>query len=379
MLGTRDEAEQLAHKYRDMFENAAWGIFQTTPEGHYLAANAALARIYGYETPGELLGALTDIGRQLYVDPGRRPEFVRRMREHGAITGFESEVNRRDGRRIWISESCREVRDARGRLLHYEGTVEDVTRRKRAEEQLKAAKERAEAASRAKTRFIATVSHELKTPLNAVIGFAELLAQDLADDPRLARHAEYARDVLGAGQHLLMLVDALLDVSRLEAGTYAIEEEMLAVAPLAEGCIEAFRPVAAQTGVALSAGIAPDLPRLRADRRALRRILLNLLSNAMRFTPRGGRVEMRAAAGEDGLAITVSDTGVGIAEAEIALALEPFGKLDDGLDRRHGGLGLGLPLARALARLHGGDLEVESRPGEGTSVTLRLPAGRLEG
>ena len=371
------ETGATAHRFRDMFENAVWGIFQTTPEGHYLAANPALARIYGYDDPEELLGALTDIGRQLYVDPGRRAEFIRLMREQGAITGFESEVFRRDGDRIWISETCREVRAPDGRLLHYEGTVEDITRRKRAEEQVLAAKQRAEAASRSKTRFLATVSHELKTPLNAVIGFAELLTQDLAADPRLARQAEYARDVLSAGRHLLLLVDALLDVSRIEAGTYALEEEAVEFRPMAEACLHDFIPIARQTGISLIARLAPALPRLRSDRRALRRILSNLLSNAIRFTQRGGRVTLAAGMEAQGFTIRVADTGIGIDASAVALALEPFGQVDGELNRRHGGLGLGLPLARSLAELHGGTLAVASGPGGGTVVTVVLPADRV--
>ncbi|WP_207476785.1 sensor histidine kinase [Arenibaculum pallidiluteum] len=371
------EAVRLAHRYRDMFESAVWGIFQTTPEGHYLAANPALARIYGYENTADLLSALTDIGRQLYVDPNRRGEFVRRMHEEGAISGFESEIFRRDGSQIWISESCREVRTPEGRLLYYEGTVEDITRRKLAEEQLLAAKQKAEDASRAKTRFLATVSHELKTPLNAVIGFAELLNVDLSQDPRLARHADYARDVLSAGRHLLMLVDALLDVSRIETGTYALEMENVAFHPVAEACLHELAPIARQTGVTLTSELAPDLPRILADRRAVRRILSNLLSNGLRFTQRGGRVTLKASLRPEGFSITVVDTGIGMDAAAIPVALQPFGQADADLSRRHGGLGLGLPLARSLAELHGGSLDVTSRPGGGTSVTVLLPSERV--
>ena len=153
LVETERAAQSQAQFYRGIFENSIWGIFQTTADGHYLMANAALAHIYGYDTANALLSALTDISVQLYVDPTRRDAFVAQMRERGSVSGFELQIYRRDGSVIWISESCREVRGDDGKFLYYEGMVEEITARKRVEEELRAAKEAAESANRAKSEF----------------------------------------------------------------------------------------------------------------------------------------------------------------------------------------------------------------------------------
>src|SRR2546426_3510232 len=179
------ELRQAEAKYRSIFENAVEGIFQTTLDGRYLSVNPALARIYGYETPEALSSSLTDIGGQLYVNASRRAEFIRLLQEHSTVSGFESQVYRRDGQIIWITETARAVRDTSGTLLYYEGTVEDISERKRAEEELQKAKAAAEAAAQAKSAFLANISHELRTPMNGIIGTTELaLNTDLTPEQR---------------------------------------------------------------------------------------------------------------------------------------------------------------------------------------------------
>jgi PAS domain S-box-containing protein len=218
-----------------MFERAPKGIFQTTPDGHYIRANRALAEIYGYESLGAMLETLTDIGRQLYVDPGRRAEFVRLMRERGVLFGFESEVHRRDLSVIWISESSREVRSARGDLIYYEGTVEDVTERKRGEIELRLAREAAERSNQAKSVFLANMSHELRTPLNAILGFAEILERELFGPLGDPRYVEFAADIHRSGRHLLEIISDILDLAKVEAGEMGLEEREVDVAELMRG------------------------------------------------------------------------------------------------------------------------------------------------
>lgn len=366
--------------YRGMFEHAIWGMFQTTPAGHYLAANPALARIYGYDAPAAMLAALTDIGRQLYVDPKRRDAFVRLMRETGAVSGFESQVYRRDGEIIWISESCREVRASSGELLYYEGTVEDITVRKRAERELQLAKEQAEAASRAKSAFLANMSHELRTPLNAVLGFAQILRDEILGPVGVPAYRDYANDIYRSGKHLLDVINDILDLTKIEGGHLSLDEQVVDAANILAACERFVAESAREAEVELKVIRPDEQVSLCVDPKRLTQILLNLLSNAVKFTPAGNSVTLSTErAGDGGFLIEVADRGIGMTPEEIERALQPFQQIDSSLARRYEGTGLGLTLARMLAELHGGVLAVESAPNAGTTVTLRLPARRIVG
>lgn len=364
--------------YRGMFEHAIWGIFQTTPDGHYLAANPALARIYGYESPACMLDALTDIGRQLYVDPHRRDEFVRLMRETGVVSGFESQVYRRDGEVIWISECCREVRLASGALLYYEGTVEDITIRKNAERDLQMAKEQAEAANRAKSAFLANMSHELRTPLNAILGFAQILRDGILGPMGEPKYQEYAGDIYRSGKHLLDVINDILDLTKIEGGHLKLDEQDVDVGNVFAACERLVAESAKSAGVDLKV-VSPDVPMtLLVDPTRLTQILLNLLSNAIKFTPEGRSVRLfmgRALSGD--FLMTVEDTGIGMTAEEMVQALQPFQQIDNSLARRYEGTGLGLTLTKLLTELHDGSLTLESEPGRGTKVTVSLPARRV--
>jgi len=367
-----------AHLYRGMFENAIWGIFQTTPEGYYLTANPALAKIYGYGSPAEMLGAITNIGRQLYVDPLRRDAFTRLMRDNGTVAGFESEVYRRDGTTIWISESCREVRAISGELLYYEGTVEDITARKTAETALRAAKEQAEAASQAKSEFLAHMSHELRTPLNAILGFAELLKNELFGPLGDTRYREYAADIHGSGEHLLEIINTILDLTKIEAGHLALNEETVDLAEILRASERLITPVASRRRIRLAIAQPPGALRLRLDATRFKQVLLNLLSNAVKFTPQGGDVTLTAEAAPEGaLKFVVRDSGIGMTADDIGKAIEPFQQIDNVFNRRYEGTGLGLTVAKLLVELHGGSLAIESMPKRGTTVTISLPAHRI--
>jgi PAS domain S-box-containing protein len=376
VLGRRQEARILDPDsdaaYRGIFEHAIWGMFQTTPDGRYLRANAALARIYGYESAEALLRTLTNISRQLYVNPDRRAEFVRLMQENGKITGFESLVYRRDGSVIWISESCRAVHHENGALICYEGTVEDITARKHAEADLLAAREQAEQSSQAKSIFLANMSHELRTPLNAVLGFSEIMEQELFGPLGDERYKEFARDIYRSGKHLLDIIGDILDLTKVEAGQLVLDHEDVAIGELLRDCgrLVADQARNAEVHLEIQAGLQATI---RGDETRLRQIILNLLSNAIKFTPGGNAVVLSARIDDAGCAIEVADQGIGMTSDEVQRALQPFQQIDNSFSRRYEGTGLGLPLTKSLVELHGGELVIESEPGVGTIITVRLP------
>ncbi len=363
-------------RYRSIFENALWGIFQTSPDGRYLDANPALAQIYGYASTADLLGELTDISRQLYVDPSRRMEFLHHMREEGTVKSFESQVYRRDGSKIWISESCRLVRGTDGKE-YFEGTVEDITRRKQVEIALLEEKERAEAASRSKSEFLANMSHELRTPLNAIIGFSEILSAEMFGPIGHPKYREYATDILGSGSHLLTLINDILDMAKIEAGRFNVTLQPVALGDVVQSCMRMVRPRADGAMLKLSDTIDPDLPAVMADARALKQVLLNLLSNAVKFTPASGSVTISATPADNGIELIVTDTGIGMNPADIPHAMEPFRQIEGSLQRRYEGTGLGLALVRSLSHLQGLEFSLDSMPAKGTRARIWFPPSRM--
>ena len=244
-------------------------------------------------------------------------------------------------------------------------------------EELLVAKLEAERASRAKSEFLASMSHELRTPLNSILGFSEVLKLEQFGPLGSPNYQEYAADIHGSGEHLLSIINDILDMARIEAGKVELNESEVDLHELAPQCLRLLRDRAAKGGVELREELPTELPYLWADARSLKQILLNLLSNAVKFTEPGGRVTLSAEANGGGLAIAVSDTGIGIPAEMQAKVLEAFTQADGGRSRRFEGTGLGLPICRGLVALHDGELRLSSAPGEGTLVTVRLPGARL--
>ncbi len=360
-------------RYRDIFENAIEGIYQSSPEGHYLTANPALARIYGYESPEELMATVSDISRQVYVHPGRRQEFAAALEQDGQFTGFESEVYRRDGQIIWISESGHAVRHSDGTLLYYEGTVEDITRRKE-NERLICEKQRADAASAAKSNFLARMSHEIRTPLNGVVGMLELLE----GTPLSPQQSQYTRICHSSAQALLSVINDILDLSKIEAGKLTLERIEFDLQEVVDDIVEMFGHRAESRGLTLLGLIDADVPQLVVnDPERLRQVLINLVNNAIKFTETGDvRVQvcvvLRSAEAVE-LRFAVADSGPGIPLEKQAQLFEAFSQLDVSTARTHGGSGLGLTICRDLVELMGGRLQVESQPGSGATFWFSIP------
>jgi PAS domain S-box-containing protein len=381
------EAEE---RYRGLFENAVLGIFQTSPDGRYLNANPALARIYGYASPHELMARCTDIATQLYVLPTRRDEFRRQIDETGTITFFESEVYKKDGSVIWISECARVVCDASGKLAYYEGTIEDITLRKRAEVALQRAKAAAEAASDAaraasdaKSEFLANMSHEIRTPMTAILGYADLLGDELRGYPRAAEWLEIIRR---NGGHLLNVINDILDLSKIEAGKMAVERIACSPCQVVADVASLMRARATEKRLSFDIEYRGAVPEtIASDPTRLRQILMNLVGNALKFTQTGGvrvAVQLEHPVDEGAsvrLRFDIIDTGIGLSRDHQQNLFEPFTQADTSTTRRFGGTGLGLTISRRLAELLGGDIAVESTLGRGSTFSVTIDPGPLAG
>ena len=360
-------------RYRSLFDNALEGIFRTSVEGHYLDANPALARIYGFESSAQLIDTLSDIGHQLYVRATRREEFMAQIRREGTVSNFESEVYRRDGKIIWIAENARAVLDGHGEVACYEGTVEDITERRQHQHSLIVAREAAESANRAKSEFLANMSHEIRTPMNGIIGMADLILDTALD--RTQR--DYANTIRMSAGSLLAIINDILDFSKIEAGKLELDIVELNLYDLLEDVATLLSAQAAAKQLEIIVVVAPDVPDLvRGDAHRLRQCLINLAGNAIKFTHSGEVViQLTQQSCSEGVVLrfAVRDTGIGIAPEMLNNLFEPFVQADSSTTRRFGGTGLGLSIVRRLVTMMGGEVGVESESGSGSTFWFQIP------
>ena len=384
-------------KYRSLFENAIEGVFQSAPDGRLIAYNPEMARMVERESVGDLKGRSGVNLRDLYADPAQRDEMIARLMRDGSITQFEGEYRRRDGTNGWFSANLRAVKDAAGALQSIDGTIMDITARKRTEEALLQAKSRAEEqarrlgiqafelrkareealkASRLKSEFVANMSHEIRTPMNGVLGMTGLLLDtDLDEEQR-----EYAGIIRTSGEALLSVVNDILDFSKIEAGKLELEEIEFHLRATLEESLDLVSAGARDKGLELCLDIADDVPpALCGDPGRLRQVLTNLLGNAVKFTERG-EVRVRVTSEKRDaeavtLRITVRDTGIGISEEERTRLFKPFSQADGSTTRRHGGTGLGLVIAKQIVGMMGGEIGVRSEKGKGSEFHFTFRAG----
>lgn len=304
-------------------------------------------------------------------------EHRRQLDRHEAFRGFRY-CAITSGTELWIEINGKPVFDTNGRFMGYRGSGRDITEQYRQQRRIEAALRQAEEASRAKSQFLANMSHELRTPLNAIIGFSEIIRDQMFGSVGVPRYVDYARDINGSGTHLLALIGDILDMSRIEAGYYALDEKAVDLSAVIASALTMVRPQAERGGITLR-NLSPDsLPQLRADERVIKQVLINLLGNAVKFTPGGGTIDVVFRQLPDSTpSLTVIDTGIGIPPERLEHIFEPFQLAKAEVARQHGGTGLGLSISKRLMELHGGSLGLSSAVGSGTQAQMTFPAWRV--
>ncbi|MFL5001385.1 MAG: PAS domain-containing sensor histidine kinase [Xanthobacteraceae bacterium] len=348
--------------------------------GAVLFASPAAESLFGMP-PRELLGHglfdrvhvadrpayLTTLADAAACRQARSVEF-RVRRERAGITA------RHEPHFIWVEMRCRPLASATGTEDgEVVAVVRDITERKAQEQAIEEARHEAERANAAKSRFLATMTHELRTPLNAIIGFSDMLMNEDTMKLDAARRHDYAHLINESGQHLLSVVNGILDMSKIESGNFELTPEPFAPAPILRTCCDLLALKAREAGIDLIVRVAGELPEIIADKRAVKQILLNLLSNAIKFTDRGGRVTVSVKLEGANVVLVVEDTGVGIDATDLARIGDPFFQARGSYARPYDGTGLGLSIVKGLVALHAGTVEIRSRVGEGTCITVRLP------
>ncbi|MDP6475205.1 MAG: ATP-binding protein [Alphaproteobacteria bacterium] len=404
LASARDGVSVSKLSHRDTFSSFSGSVSDRHLVESYVAVRGADGAIEGvfelYSDVTPLMGRIDDVTIKLVVslllafgllyavlsqivrraDKILRRQYVELVNDKELIKSQNTALEHENRERKFAEDSLREARDMlEARVVERTAELErEVEVRLRAENDMRLAKEQAELANRNKTEFLANISHELRTPLNAIIGFSELILNNIFGPVGSPKYLDYAKDINASGEHLLDVINDILDLSKIEAGKVELSEQNVDVGAALNSCIALVKGHAEAVGVHVENTTGSDLPALYADERKFTQILINLLSNAVKFTLAGGRVTVTAwASPQDGYRVQIADTGIGIAAEDIPKVMGSFGQVDSGLNRKFEGTGLGLPLAKSLAELHGGELELQSELGVGTSVTIRFPATRI--
>ena len=371
-IDIRREAEQAMRESEESFEslflNAPQPLALVDPRRlEVIGANGAARALVGFDEDVE-----GGVKVSRFFPGGDVTQSLRRVADGGGRgEAAEIEISRMDGTRIWVALSVATV-GFKGRRAILVG-IQDVTEKRMQLETLRQARDMADEASRSKSEFLANMSHELRTPLNAIIGFSEALQNELFGPVGSPRYREYAEDIHESGVHLLNLINDILDLSKIEAGHFKLHEDEADLNPIVASALRLVHHRADKAGVTLKSSLPEPPVVVTVDERAMKQVLINLLTNAVKFSRAGSEVTISASVGSQSLRISVSDQGIGMAEEDIPKALAPFTQLDGTLSRSHEGTGLGLPLAKHLTELHGGTLTIESEPDMGTTVHVDLP------
>ena len=368
---------QNKERFRDFAEIASDWFWATDDQLKFSYLSNQLIEATGLH-PDDIVGKRRDSFANRAADDVNWQRHIEDLSARRPFRDFRYEFMTPKGKSLWISISGKPVFGDDGEFLGYRGTGTNVTAEVEAQTELRKAKEEAEIASRSKSTFLANMSHELRTPLNAIIGFSDLMKRGVSGKIENPRHQEYVDDIYGAGEHLLAIINEILDLAKVEAGNSPLSEDDIDVREVVQSVYSLMIERAHESQVYLETEPFSDLPLLWADARKLKQVLLNLLSNAIKFTPQGGTVTIRVSCDRDeGYVFEVEDTGIGIAPNDIPKALAAFQQIDSELNRKYEGTGLGLPLAKAFVDQHGGSLTLKSGIGEGTLAVVVFPPERI--
>ena len=351
----------------DALETSREGVMLVASDGKIVMSNSTLRGFFPdiayHLVPGTRFDKALEL-IQAQLAPTQPPSQDIQLSGH-------AELELADGRWLRLTGSA----TSEGGTILF---LSDFTAIKEREESMRRATREAEAANASKTRFLANMSHELRTPLNAIIGFSEIISGELFGRLSNARYLDYSQDILRSGRHLLAVINDVLDLSKSEAGKMVLAARQIDMRDVLNDCISMVREQCILAGLTLTvAGMDQALPMM-GDAAKLRQIVLNLLSNAIKFTEQGGGITLTAVSGDDHVAVAVIDTGIGMDPEDVEIAFQPFGQVDNGLERRYEGTGLGLPLTKALVDLHKGAIAIDSARGRGTRVTISFPRAVCE-
>ena len=369
-------AAEGAAMYRFLADNAMDLITRHGADGRIRFASPAAQALLG-QPPDTLIG----LAPAALVHPDDLRAIQAAFMESSYFArsaAAEIRLKRADGTFVWAEIRCRPSVPTKGKAADIVAVTRDITERKNQESALIEARDQAEGANRAKSSFLANMSHELRTPLNAILGFSEVMTHEMFGPVGSPRYLEYSRLIHESGAHLLELINGILDMSKIEAGKFELSEEIFDLEEVAQACMRFVRQPAERAGVALKLAIAPGARAIFADKRAIKQVLVNLLSNGVKFTPRGGEVRVTAGLDSRGVEIAVTDSGVGISQKDLARLGRPFEQVEGEHVRAKEGTGLGLALVKALASMHGGEATIESSLGVGTTVHVRLPYAAVD-
>ncbi|MBA4502654.1 AAA family ATPase [Marinobacterium marinum] len=365
--------EQSEQEYRSLFENSSEGIFRINRRGRFLSANPALVKLLGYPSAEAFLSTVTYVSRDCFIDRQECRQFLARLNRDERVLNFETRWRRSNGSEAFISISAHRITDEQQNLRYYEGSLTDISERK-AKEQAELAREKAEAASEAKSHFLATMSHEIRTPMNGILGMAQLLMRSTLSPEQ----QQQVDSIYRSGQSLLSILNDILDFTKIEAGQMELEQVTFSLHELLERLRLLLHPMAQDKRLELIMRLDPDLPdRLLGDPRALNQILLNFCTNALKFTQSGYvLIKVRPLPAHNAahcrLQFAVEDSGIGIPPAAHSRIFMHFSQADSSITRRFGGTGLGLSICKRLAELQGGSIGFDSQPDSGSRFWVEL-------